>query len=630
MLTHTHRSLRRLVVGAWTLPLLGAPRAVAQSPFIAIPTERAASYRANFRNFYPSPDAEVADRAQTYALLARLKQFAGKVASSPDNLLETLRLTEQVTSRFNRHIIYRQLMVATNVSDAASRQQSNSLQADLDAGIAFVRPELVAIDDAKLRSFMTRKRELVPWTFVIARARRARTHTLSAPEERVLGRLGAVRADWPAQLYQQAASRAAAATIDVNGTPTRVATLTNHPEAATRQAAWRARNAAYDAQRDLLALALVSQATDRNELAALRGYRNAADQAYDNLFLDRAGVTRLYERILAKGDVYHRYQRLTADRAAGVAGVREIAIWDQGLVDPNTRGTRFAIDEATRLMISAITLLGSEFRSKMAAILDPANGRLDIAGGPGRAPGAFAWGVPGLMTTFVYQSNYQGTYRDLTTLFHEASHALHGQILGENPQLVSADLGPPYFSEGFAMFFELLLNEQMRNSETDPARKTFLLEQFLWRTMLTFNLVRQAAVEQAIYDGVQSGRVTTADQLDSLTMSIGRTVSIWYERHPELENEWSTLAQYVNSPLYAPNFVYASILGLTLFREYTKDPAAFVPKFLTLMKGGFPAPPAELLKRHLGVDLDDPRTTDAAIALLESRVGELQAAYAGR
>ena len=229
------------------------------------------------------------------------------------------------------------------------------------------------------------------------------------------------------------------------------------------------------------------------------------------------------------------------------------------------------------------------------------------------------------MTTFVYQSGYQGTYRDLTTLFHEASHAVHGQILGENRALVSADLGPPYFSEGFAMFFELLLNERMRTSEPDSARRTFLLEQFLWRTMLTFNLVRQAAVEQAIYDGVQAGRVTSADQLDSLTMAIGHPVSIWYDRHPELRNEWSTLPQYVTGPLYAPNFVYASILGLTLFREYTKNPTTFVPKFLALMKGGFPAPPAELLRRHLGIDLDDPRTIGDAIALLEAKLGELAA-----
>jgi oligoendopeptidase F len=602
----------------------------AQAPFVAIPPERSASYRVDFRNFYPGPDTEVADRAQTYALLARLKRFEGKVAASPDNLLETLRLTEAVTSRFNRHIIYRQLKVATNTSDAASRQQSNALQADLDGGIAFVRPELVAIDDATLRSFMTRKRELAPYAFVLERARRTRAHTLSSPEERILGRLGAARADWPAQLYQQAATRVAAVTVDVAGTPTRAATLTSHPDPAIRQAAWRARNAGYDSERDLIALALVSQATDRNELAALRGYRNAVDQAYDNLFLDRAGVTRLYERILAKGDVYRRYQRLTADRAASLAGVGEIAVWDQGLIDPNTRGTRFAIDDATRLMTEAIAPLGPELRTKMAAILDPTNGRLDIAGGPGRAPGAFAWGVPGLMTTFVYQSSYQGTYRDLTTLFHEASHALHGQILGENAALVSADLGPPYFSEGFAMFFELLLNERMRSSESDPARRTFLLEQFLWRTMLTFNLVRQAAVEQAIYDGVQSGRVTTADQLDSLTMAMGRPVSIWYDRHPELKNDWSTVGQYVTNPLYAPNFVYASILGLTLFREYTKSPTTFVPRFLALMKGGFPAPPVVLLKRHLDIDLDDPRTTDEAIALLEERVTELQAASGAR
>src|SRR5438128_2213509 len=129
--------------GLWCF---AAPLA-AQENFVAIPRNRAAAYHIDFKNFYPSHDAELADRQKTDALLRRLARLKGRVAASPSNLLETLRLTEAVTARFNRHIIYRQLMAAINVNDAASRQQSAALQADLDAGVAFVRPELVAISD---------------------------------------------------------------------------------------------------------------------------------------------------------------------------------------------------------------------------------------------------------------------------------------------------------------------------------------------------------------------------------------------------------------------------------------------------------------------------------------------------
>jgi oligoendopeptidase F len=608
----------------------GASRLSAQASFVAIPTNRAAAYHIDFKIFYSSPDGEVADRKRSYALLGQLKRLTGKVASSPETLLEALRLNETVTSRFNRHIIYRQLLASVNVSDAASRQQRTALQADLDAGVAFLRPELVVIDDARLRSYMARKPALAAFAFVIERARRDRPHTLSAPEEKILARLKAVSADWPAQLYQQGVARANTGTIDVAGTPTSFASLANHPDPAVREAAWRRRNAEYESQRDVLALAIINLAVGRNEQSALRGYRNAVDQAYDELFLTRDGVTRLYDRLLSKGAIYQRYQRVIAEHIAKTSGLLGLAVWNDGLANPNTQGTRFAIDEATRLMNESLAPLGPDVQAPMANILDPKNGRLDIAGGPGRAPGAFAWGVPGLMTTFVYQSNYQGTYRDLTTLFHEASHAIHGQLLGENKELVSANMGPPYFSEGFAMFFELLLSDHMLKTETDSARRTFLLEQFLWRTMLTFNLVRQAALEQAIYDGAQAGRINDANDLDSLTMTVGRPVSIWYDRHPELRNEWSMVPHYVGSPLYMPNFIYASMLGLKLFQQYTANPQVFVPRFLALMKGGFPAAPAELLKRHLDIDLDDPRVVDDVMTLLVARLSELEGAYGVR
>ena len=607
--------------------LLAAPPVTAQTPFVAIPPERAAAYRIDFRKFYPSADAETEDRTQTYARLKELRQLTGKVGATPENLLHALRLNETVTSRFNRHIIYRQLLFAVNTNDAASRQQSTTLQADLDAGVAFVRPEIAAISDNTLRSFIARRHELAAYAFVIERMRRNREHMLTAKEEAILARAVVRANDWPAQLYRQAASRATAGTVDVAGKPTSIAALANHPDAAVREAAWKKRSAGYDAQRDLFALALVQLAAGRNEVATQHGFRNAAEEVHADLFLDSRDVAALYQRILARGELNRRYQRAIGANIMKTTGVPSLAVWNQGLSDPNTKGARFPIDEATRLMDGALTAFGPEVRSAMNAILDPANGRLDIAAGPGRAPGAFAWGVPGLMTTFVYQSGYSGTYRDFTALFHEASHALHGQLVGENKALVSGNMGPPYLSEGFAMFFELLLNDHMLRTETDSARRVLLKEQFLWRTMLTFNLVRQAAVERAIYEGVQGGSLNTADNLDSLTVAVGRPVSIWYELHPEMKNDWSTVAQYVNSPLYMPNFAYASVLGLTLFQQYSANPKEFMPRFLALMKGGYSAPPAVLLKGSLGIDLTDPVTVDAAMTLLETRLKDLEAAY---
>lgn len=603
--------------------LVAAPLA-GQSSFVAIPPERAAQYRIDFTNFYPSDDAERRDREQTRALLRELQTLQGRVGALPANLLRAVQLREQVSARFNRHIIYRQLRFATNVADASSRQDAESLQSELAVGIAFVRSELVALDDATLAQHVASEPELKRYTFVLEGARRYRPYTRPAGEEAVLARAAALAGSLPGQLYLHAVQSAQPGTLEVAGRQVSVGALANHADPALREAAWRKRQSAIDSQRELFAMALLEIVRTKHELARLRGFADATEAAHFDLWLASADVQRMYARILARGELHREYQRTLAERAQRSAGLAAMNVWDQNLSDPNQGGTRFSIDEATRAILSAVEPFGARVVRQFAHLLDPAHGRIDIVPGPARAPGGFAWGVPGLMTTFFYQGGYQGTYRDLSVLAHEASHAVHGQLLGENRALVSADMGPPYVAEGLAMFFELLLNDRLVADATDPVRRRWLLEQFLWRGMVTFHVTRQAALEQAVYEGVRDARVATAVQLDTLTVQIGKGGSIWYERHPELRNDWNQVPQYFNTPLYVPNYAYASILGLTLYAQYRADPAGFPPRLLAVLEGGFSAPPAELLRRHLGISLDDPGTIDAALDLLATRLRELQ------
>ena len=610
------------------LPLLAAAPVAAQPSFVAIPPERALQYHIDFTNFYPSDDAERADRERTRALLQELRSLEGRVTASPANLLNALRLREQVSARYNRHIIYQQLRFATNATASASRVDAESLQSEMAGGIAFVRSELVALDDATLARHVASEPALAAYAFVLESARRYRPYTRPAGEETVLARLSALTGSLPAQLYREAVRRANPGTLEVDGRQQSVSALANHADPRVREQAWRARQNAVDGQRELFAMALVDIARTRDEVARMRGFDGAIEEAHFDLLLRSDDVERLYARILARGELHRDYQTTLAERARHAAGVDALNVWDQNLVDPNRGGTLFTIDEATRAILAAVEPFGERVRREFAHLLDPANGRMDIVPGAGRVPGAFAWGVPGLMTTFFYQGGYQGTYRDLSVLAHEASHAVHGQLLGENRALVSADMGPPYLAEGLAMFFELLLNDHLIAATTDPAQRTWLREQFLWRGMLTFNVTRQAALEHAIYEGVRAGRVSSADHLDSLAVQLGRGVSIWYDRHPELRNDWNAVQHYFNTPLYVPNYAYASILGLTLYAQYHADPTGFPPRLLALLEGGSTAPPAALLHDHLGISLDDEATVNAALDLLGTQLRDLQAAYA--
>jgi oligoendopeptidase F len=82
--------------------------------------------------------------------------------------------------------------------------------------------------------------------------------------------------------------------------------------------------------------------------------------------------------------------------------------------------------------------------------------------------------------------------------------------------------------------------------------------------------------------------------------------------------------------LYDINYVYGSLLALKYYELYTRDPKSFLPRYLGLMRNGFDAPPAVLLKRYLDIDLRDPRLVTDATRQLENKVSLLEREYSNR
>ena len=74
-------------------------------------------------------------------------------------------------------------------------------------------------------------------------------------------------------------------------------------------------------------------------------------------------------------------------------------------------------------------------------------------------------------------------------------------------------------------------------------------------------------------------------------------------------------------PFYDLNYVYAGLLALVYLDLYEADPAAFAQKYAALMRNGFDAPPRDLLRSFLGIDLADTEgLTARAVNVLRKRI----------
>ena len=586
-----------------------------QDSFVAIPPQQVASYHIDFaRNFFATPEAEKADRANLYSTLKDLESLKGKVAKSADNLQHALQLNDGVQVQFHRHYGYLYLRNAVNTNDEISLAESSALDAEVSTRTAFLLQELMQIDDRTLSAFVARKPQLKEYLAAIAAVRRYQPYTLSLKEEELLSAT-APNNDWQYDLYAKLRARTPPTTV---------------PGAADQKAleeAFKQSYASLASQRDLYAFTLMRLASSRTRLAQLHHFADAASEVYFNSYWTKAQVDDLVEQIAQKADLYKRYQRIRADYIKKLTGYKEVNLWDMSVRPPGLQRPRYTIDQASQIIRDALAPLGADFGRELAALLDPANGRMDIVPGDHRKRGGFSQGFIGTDSVF-YSAGFAGSYNDVRVLAHESTHAVHRQLMNRSHVLPPYAEGPHYLFEAFAIFSEFLLQDYLYSHETDPTRKQFYLEQFLeGKGTAIFYVAPEVAVEHAVYDGVKQGTIKGADDLDALTKRIYSRYSIWPLKHDELKAQWMDTSLMFEDPFYDINYIYGALLALKFYEMYTRDPEQFAPRYIALMKNGFDAPPAVLLKRFLNIDLDDPRLVSDALKIVKEKVDLLEEGY---
>jgi len=283
-----------------------------------------------------------------------------------------------------------------------------------------------------------------------------------------------------------------------------------------------------------------------------------------------------------------------------------------------------SFDSAAAIIRAALAPLGPGYGRELAALLNPGNGRLDIGPGRLRQSTGFSWENPG-GATGVYLYWFDGRVRDISTLTHESGHAMHRRLmtLAAVPRVYT---GGPLLAEPAAQFNELVVMDYLARTSPDTATRAAALTKFLDVALDAVYGAQDADLEQQVYDSVTAGVVRTADDLDRISARVDSA----YDVPPEgdaARHRWLRVRLMWEDPLYLSNYMYSGMIALACFARYSSDSARFVRAYLSLLRGGWPAPAQELLRRHLGIEAEDPGLVRDSFALIERRLGELERLY---
>jgi len=508
------------------------------------------------------------------------------------------------------------------------KQAAEELATTFAAAISWVRPEIIALDPAKIRKWITQEKKLAPYRVFLEETLRRKPHTLGAGEERVAAEAGELEraggevhgvlsnADLPYPTIKL--STGESVRLDASA-------YTLHRQARAR------------ADRDKVFATFFGtlktyERTMGSTLAAgvkahlfekrVRHFDTALGAA---LFSDNIPVA-VYKQLLA--DVHrslptlHRYLALRK-RMLGLDTLRY-----QDLYVPLVASVdmRFQPDEARKITLEALAPLGKAYTD---ALEKGFNSRwTDYLPSTGKRSGAYSTGVYGVHP---YQLlNFNNRYEDLTTLAHESGHSMHTFLSHAAQPYPTADY-PIFVAEVASTFNENLLIHFMLDRAKDDASRLFLLGTLLdgLRTTL-FRQTQFAEFELAFHEQAERGEPLTGENLSQLYLKIARD----YYGHDKkvcqvddlLAIEWAYVPHfYYNFYVYqyATSMVASTSLARAVREELKTGKTARRDAYLKMLSSGSSKYAIDLLK-DAGVDMTTSAPFDAAIAEMNATMDEME------
>lgn len=589
-------------------------------------------YRWKLADLYPSDDAWRAARDDLAKRIPAIAAQRGKLGDSAEALWRALDASFGAAHALQRLGVYASARADEDTRVAATREMRQSarrLAVELDAASSWVKPELLALDAAKVKQFLAAEPRLAEYRFFVEDVLRWKPHTLGAGEERVVAEAGSLTSaggeiagvlrdadlPWPTVKL----STGEEARLDPAG-------YALHRASVVREDRDRVFDAFFGALRGYqrtLGSALYSTVRARGFEKAARGFGSHLEAA---LFPD-AIPPAVYRQLLA--DVrrslptFHRYLALRKR----MLGLEKLRYQDLYVPIVPSADMRFQPEEAQALTLAAVAPLGAEYSAGLKAGFD--GGWTDYLPSTGKRAGAYSTGVWGVHP---YQLlNFNGRYEDLSTLAHEAGHSIHTWL---------ANAAQPFATHDYALFVaevastlnENLLVHHMLGKAKDDQTRLFLLGSHLDGLRGTlFRQTQFADFELAFHEQAERGETLTGESLSDLYLKTARA----YYGHdagvcdvPELVAvEWAFVPHF-HRPFYvyqyATSIVAATSLAKAIREEARKGGATKArDAYLRMLKAGGSRYPIDLLK-DAGVDMTTSKPFDAAMAEMNAIMDEME------
>ncbi|MCL9970412.1 oligoendopeptidase F [Anoxybacillus kestanbolensis] len=558
------------------------------------------------------------------SLLPKFSEYKGRLGESAQTLYEALQYRDHVFMRLGKLYAYAHMRHDEDTANSLYQgleTRAEGLYAEAGQATAFIVPEILAMDEDVLLTFLQQYEPLRLYAHELDEMNRQRPHVLSEKEEALLAQAAEV---------MNASSNTFGA---LNNADLRFPTITDENgeevevthgryirflESEDRRVRHDAFKAVYDTYRkyeNTFASTLSGAVKRNNFFARVRNYRSAREAALSKNQIPETVYDNLIETIHRYLPLLHRYVQLRKR----VLGLDELHMYD--LYTPLVKQVDMKVtyEEAKDILLKGLTPLGDEYISIVKEGFD--NRWVDVQETRGKRSGAYSSGAYG--TNPYILMNWQDNVNNLFTLAHEFGHSVHSYYTRKYQ---------PYPYGNYSIFVaevastcnEALLNDYLLKTIDDEKKKLYLLNHYLETFRGTvFRQTMFAEFEHMIHQMAQNGEVLTAKVLTEKYYELNKTYfGDGVVIDEEIGLEWARIPHF-----YYNYYVYQYATGFSaataLSKQILEEGAPAVERYIEFLKAGSSDYPIEVLKKA-GVDMTSPEPIEQACQVFEQKLQQLE------
>ncbi len=541
--------------------------------------------------------------------------YQGKLDNA-QTIYQYLKWDYSITSDLSDLFCYASLRHSEDTRDSNATSMYSriySLYVEISSASAFARPEILSLQDDKLKAIIEDD-QLKDYRFMLEDLYREKKHTLSAKEEIVISSFGesfAAASEISESLRDSDLTFDDIVDDEGKKYPLSESSYIHYQmsdDRTLRKSAFESYYKTYKQHIHTFASAYRAQVKTAVTEARLRGYGSSREMSLSKNNIPLSVYDNLIESVHRHLNLMYRYLAIRKK----LLSVDELHYYD--VYAPLSKGSnkQYTYKQAQQMVLEAVSPLGQEYQKKVQQAFDEK--WVDVYPNVGKSNGAYSSGT--YHSNPYIMMNFNGSLDSVSTLAHEMGHSLHTYLTNSHQPVQYSDYSL-FVAEVASTVNENLLIDQLLQNCNDPRERLALLNEYLEGFKGTvYRQTMFAEFEMKAHQMAQQGQSLDCDSLSEVYENL---IKLYFGDElvidPEVKYEWARIPHFFN-----PFYVYVYATGYTsavaIKEGILKQGQSAVDRYLEFLSMGSSDYPLNELK-HAGVDLTSSESIDRAFEKLE-------------